>query len=148
MWICCIINGDVNLDPRIFHQACTRLQYFPNIDMFASRTHHQLDNYCSLQLDSEAYHRNCFELNWSEFFPYLNPPWEEISRTLLKIQQDRAYCLLLIPFLESAYWFQLWKSLCVRSWIISCPLYLDENGKLRPPPKWKSCFSVMDGSNY
>ena len=140
-------NGDVKLDPRIFHHACTRLQYFPNIDMFASRTHHQLDDYCSLQPDSEAHHQNCFELNWSEYFPYLNPPWEEIFKTLLKVKRDKATCLLLIPFWESATWFTLWKSLCVRYWIVSGPLYLDENGELRPTPKWKSCFSVVDGSD-
>ena len=103
-------NGDVKLDPRIFHHACTRLQYFPNIDMFASRTHHQLDDYCSLQPDSEAHYQNCFELNWSEYFPYLNPPWEEIFKTLLKVKRDKAACLLLIPFWERTTWFTLWRS--------------------------------------
>ena len=101
--------------------------------MFASRTHHQLDDYCSLQPDSEAHHQNCFELNWCKYFPYLNPPWEGIFKTLLKVKRDT--------------WFNLWKSLCVRYWIVFGPLYLDENGELRPTPKWKSCFSVVDGSD-
>jgi len=83
-------NGDVKPQtPEYSTKLVLDFNTLHNIDMFASRIHHQLDDYCSLQPDSEAHHKNCFELNWSEYFPYLNPPWEEILKTLLKVKRDK-----------------------------------------------------------
>jgi len=83
-------NGDVKSQtPEYSTKLVLDFNTLHNIDMFASLIHHQLDDYCSLQPDSEAHHKNCFELNWSEYFPYLNPPWEEILKTLLKVKRDK-----------------------------------------------------------
>jgi hypothetical protein len=41
---------DVMIHPDFFHQACCELDFFPNLDLFASSAHHQLTAYCSRYL--------------------------------------------------------------------------------------------------
>jgi len=139
-------NSDVKLDPRVFKHACDLLDFQPDIDMYASRRHHQLTNYCSQHIDDEAFHQDCYELDWSQFRPYLNPPWEDIQKMFEKIALDRAYGLVVVPFWQDARWFELMNLITVRHWITGDPLYLDENGNVRPSPRWKTCFALVDGS--
>lgn len=139
-------NSDVKLDPRVFRYVCRKLNYYPDIDMFASSRHHQISCYCSLQDDENAYCRNCYNLEWSKFMAYLNPPWEEIQNALLKVQNDKANCLIVVPYWKSATWFNLLRKLTIRFWVTNQPLYLDENSKLRPSPRWRTCFAIVDGN--
>jgi len=139
-------NSDVMLDPRMFRLVCGKLGFYPDIDMYASTRHHQLSRYCSLQIDGNSYCRNCYMLDWYEYIPYVNPPWEEIGNALTKIRHDQANCLVVVPLWKRAMWFKLLRRLTYKFWITNRPLYLDENHMLRPRPNWDTCFALVDGS--
>jgi hypothetical protein len=53
-------NSDVMLDPKVFAYVCDKFDFRPNIDLFASRRHHQLSTYCSKDSDEFAFCRDCF----------------------------------------------------------------------------------------
>jgi hypothetical protein len=137
-------KSDVMLNPPVFEYACRILQFRPNIDMFATARHHQLPRYCSPTKDPAAFRVNCYSLNWNLYRPYLNPPWEDISKTLEKFVQERTIGMLVIPLWQNATWFQLWKTLDVRHIILDEPIYLDDSNRLRPPPNWKTVISIVD----
>ena len=138
-------KSDVKLDPRIFREACTRLKFQPDIDLFASDRHHQLDRYCSMNKDSKAYCCDAFSVSWFKFRPYINPPWELIDRVLEKVIAEKVTCLMLIPLWRHCSWFDVFDRITVRNCIYDKPLYLDERNRLRPKPSWSSCFAVIDG---
>ena len=139
-------NSDVMMDPRVFRYACRLLRFRPNIDMFASRRHHQLPRYCSFHADDFAFHNDCFTLNWSQFRPYFNPPWEDIGKMIHKVIVEHVKCMVVVPYWINASWFTLFSRMMVRYWITGIPLYLDESGDVRPSPKWKTCIAILDGS--
>jgi hypothetical protein len=139
------VKSDVPLDPEVFEFVCEQLNFYPEIDVFASAKHHQLSAYCSRTYDVNAVCQDGFTLDWSRHKCYLNPPWEEISNVLDKVVTDKAVALLVIPYWRRAEWFGLWENLNVRSIIIDEGIYLDREGYRRPPPKWRTCFSIVDG---
>ena len=134
------------LDPSMFREACRRLNFKPDIDLFASQKHHQVSRYCSLYPDSNAFCTHVFTLDWSQFRSYINPPWPMIPRILRYLVKCQARALVLIPYWTSVSWFTLWTKLLVKTWLVTDPLYLDNQGNLRPKPKWSSCFAILDGS--
>jgi hypothetical protein len=138
-------KSDVKLHPSVFQEACERLKFEPNVDLFANARHHQLPKYGSSNYDPQAYCHDAFSITWRGLRPYLNPPWEIIDKVLDKIIEDQVECLMLIPYWESAHWFRKWNFLATRKWLVQSPLYLDEKENIRPKPRWHSCFAILDG---
>ncbi|MES9906570.1 MAG: hypothetical protein ABW168_28300 [Sedimenticola sp.] len=86
------------LKRHIFERLTEQLLQ-PNIDMFASRLNAQLDCYVSWVPDPNAFHVNAFALVWSEFTPYLFPPFKLVGKVLNKIHEDRVEkALIVCPF--------------------------------------------------
>ena len=53
----------------------TAQMFQPDIDLFASGSNIQFENYVSWSRDPNAFHVNAFSLNWSGFTPYIFPPF-------------------------------------------------------------------------
>ena len=103
---------DVQLDPTIFDQACHLLYFYPSVDLFASREHHQVHRYFSADpSDMAASGHNAFAHHWqSEQRPYLNPPWSLIHRVLEKLEQDNVRAMVFVPEWTWSSWWPLWES--------------------------------------
>ena len=138
---------EVKLDPRIFALACKWLEVRPQVDLFASDVHHQLDEYYSVdQSDPNAKGIDAFNFVWeSPPVLYINPPWTLIGKVLAKIIHDQAYALLVTPEYRRAPWQPMLDQVIIKSFLWTKPLYLDDQGKLRPQPRWNTRFSVVLG---
>ena len=140
---CSFDNEDVLLHPTTFVNVCKAFQFFPEIDLFASARHHQVNSYCSQFPDPNAVACDAFSLNWRNLRCWINPPWSLIPAVLSKISNERCSALMLIPLWRSAPWFSKFSSLCHSHLILKGSLYVDDNGLLRPPPSWLSCVGFI-----
>ena len=123
----------VKLDPKIFRLAIKELHFKPSADLFASATHHQLPRYYSKTYNSKAVRTNAFSINWNlEATPYVNPPWSLIPNVLDKISTEQVKVMIVLPFWTQADWFLLFKKLMIKYMIFDEPIYLDDDGNLRP----------------
>ena len=79
---------------------CENLRVQPVSDLFASRTHHQLVNYLTVELDDEyAAGFNAFAYKWGpEQIPYANPPWSLFDRVVDKLFKDCSKIMLVTPY--------------------------------------------------
>ena len=83
-------DADWILNPTLFHRACVKCQFVPDIDCFASRINSQLDRYISFKPDPFAEHIDAFSVNWGWFDkPYLFLPFSVIRQTLQKLRVDK-----------------------------------------------------------
>jgi len=138
----------VLLDPRIFRKARKELRFQPSIDIFASRTHHQLPRYFSKSADAQAAGINAMKQNWqAEAAPYINPPWSLIYQVLRKIKREQVRALVVLPEWPNADWYPLMCDMLERSMLIREPLYLDDQGHLRPAPRWNTRIAILNGSS-
>ena len=96
-----------------------------NIDMFASQQNAQLHKYVSWMSDPNAFHCNAFSLNWSQFTPYLFPPFRLMGRVLNKIMEDQVQqALIVCPFLPNQTWYPLFLDVLV-SFPVRIPRHKD-----------------------
>lgn len=139
---------DVLVKPEIWLRMCQQLMVTPCIDLFAPAAHRQLHRYYTADpTDGEALGHNEFAYVWSpEVCLYANPPWALIPFVLSKICWDRARVLLVTPNWPAAPWYPLLKAITVRQkeWVGG--IYLDEAGRLRPPPRWTTLFTYVVGT--
>lgn len=104
-----------------------RLHCFdPDIDLFASRLNCQLDNFVSWSFDPKASFTDAFSISWSNFKPYIFPPFSLIGRIVNKIIQDNVEkAILVVPFWPTQNWFPL-----ILSHLISLPVRLPRHDDL------------------
>lgn len=62
--------------------------FYPDMDLFASRLNRQLENYISWFPDPFAFTSDAFFISWSDFKPYIFPPFSLIGRVLQKLEDD------------------------------------------------------------
>ena len=77
--------------------ALSRLNFKPEIDLFASRLNKQFDKYCSLWPDPNAFAIDAFTFPWTTEKFYCFPPFSCILLVLQKIKQDTATGILVVP---------------------------------------------------
>ena len=86
------------LKSEIFHRICNHF-FLPDIDLFASRLNCQLPKYVSWSFDPHAIFTDAFTISWSEFKPYIFPPFSLIGKVMLKIMSDKVEkAILIVPF--------------------------------------------------
>ena len=93
------IDGEWILNPYIFQQLSVKL-IEPDIDLFASilnNFNYQIKTYVSWKHDPEAIAIDPFMLSWEMYNLYAFPPFSLIGRVLLKITDDQAEGLLIVP---------------------------------------------------
>ena len=139
-------NEDVKLDPKIFQRARRLLSFKPNVDMFASYKHHQLPRYYSRIPDPKSQGIDAFKVDWNiEPRPYVNPPWTLIPKVLRKIQHDGVRTMMVVPHWPNASWWPLFTHMCEKSIKVTEPIYLDDQGRLRPKPVWDTTIGILNG---
>ncbi|CAB4030534.1 Transposon Tf2-6 poly [Paramuricea clavata] len=101
----CRRNTEWCLDKKLFHKACEKLHFMPNIDLFASRINYQVKPFFSYHPDPEALAVNAFHQTWSDYKFYAFPPFSIISRVLQKIQKEQCEGLILVPKWPTQTWW-------------------------------------------
>ena len=59
-------NEEVPLDPNVFHYACHRLQFTPDLDIFANSENAQVPRFLSAYPMTRSCGLNAFNYDWSE----------------------------------------------------------------------------------
>ena len=131
------------LNPKIFRAACNHFHFRPQIDLFASKSNHQLPMYHSWWMDKDSL-GNAWDSKWTRP-SWANPPWEMISKMLDKVQQDRALVLVCLPVWKSAKWWpKMLEMQKTEMWIWSkIAMYKDPEGHSLPPPRWPTLFTIL-----
>jgi hypothetical protein len=99
------LNTEWCLSKSIFKMGCQKLQFTPNIHLFASRINHQLKPYVSYRPDPEAIAVNAFHISWTHYSLYAFPPFSVIMQVLQKIQEDQATGIVVIPNWPTQVWW-------------------------------------------
>jgi hypothetical protein len=134
-----------HLDKAIFHKVCTHFDNYPEIDLFANRYNKQTKKFCSWRADrlseGNAFQTTRKNLSW------LNPPWELIPQCLRKLRTDRARVLFCLPHWATAHWWRDLLSMLQTKLLIvkGQPLYKNPQGEPLPPPRWATCFGILQG---
>ena len=134
------------LKDNIFQRVCSHF-FMPDIDLFASRLNKKLTRFISWFPEPGAFHVDAFSLSWSQFKPYIFPPFNLIAKVLNKIVQDNVErAILILPFWRAQAWFPV-----LLERIISLPVRLPRhrdlltlpfNGEKHPLSKKMKTFAV------
>ena len=100
-----------------------RPEFICNIDMFSSHLNNILPTFASWYPCPGSIMTDCFNLNWSNWIPFLHPPCRLISKTLRKLDRDRVQIAQgIFPIRPSAAW---WTNLVLH--MKSPPILLPKN---------------------
>ena len=89
------------LDPLVIQPFLKTCQ----TDLFASRLTHQLDNYISWRPDPGAIHSDALTIHWGPLKGYAFPPFNLISKTLVKVITDKTEIVLVAPVWQAQPWW-------------------------------------------
>ena len=120
-------RSDWMLCPQIFDKINTLLGPL-QVDLFASRLTHQLQNYVSWRPDPEAMATDAFTLDWTQFQGYANPPWNLIGRVLSHVRNQKAQVTLVAPIWRSQIWYPTLLEMAIQ-----IPLHLPNTPSLIMP---------------
>ena len=76
-----------------------------SLDLFASRSNKQLDNYVSWNPDPECKFVDAFSINLEPYKFYAFAPFSLLPSCLQKIQRDQATDILIVPLWPTQAWF-------------------------------------------
>ena len=93
------------LDKASLIWALERLDFKPDIDLFASRINHQLPRYVSYRPDPEAFAIDAFSLDWSNLDFYAFPPFSVIPTVLNKLVTEGAQGICVLPDWPTQPWY-------------------------------------------
>lgn len=93
----------------------------PDIDLFASIWNAKCNLYVTRYPVKQAPLVDALTLNWSHWFFYAFPPFSLILKTLVKIKQDNAEGIVVVPNWPNQTWFPLFKKLAYPGYIIFEP---------------------------
>ena len=99
------IHTEWKLNSNLFYFICNNLNFYPNIDLFASSLNSQLPCYMSYRPDPGSTAIDSFLEDWSDLHFYAFPPFIIIPRVLQKIHHERATGILIVPDWPSQPWF-------------------------------------------
>ena len=80
-------------------------QYYPEINLFASRLNTQLLRFFSYRPDPFAEVTNAFSVSWEDKKVYRFPPFAYIGKILQNISADKSTGLLVVPNWPTQIWF-------------------------------------------
>jgi hypothetical protein len=143
-------RNDYSVPLSQLRQVCQQLNVEPVLDMFAADHNHKFPKFWSWTRSPFAMAQDAFAQNWSQEVQgtmYANPPWPVISQFLQKVQIDKARVLFLLPLWKGQPWWPLlWSMLESRLIVHHHPRFVDRWGVALPPPRWKVCFGIINGS--
>ena len=99
-------SSEWKLDPNIFQKLC-QIWGVPEIDLFASRTSHQLKTYYAWKPDPFSRATDAMQQNWTHLYAYAFTPFSMIGRTLRKASRQGTHLMLIAPMWQSQTWYPL-----------------------------------------
>ena len=90
-------SSEWQLWPTFLKGCIDQLQFYPNIDLFATRINKQFPCCVSFKPDPKAFVIDAFTIDWSPYTFYAFPPFNIISRVLRQIQDDNAMEICIFP---------------------------------------------------
>ncbi|WZN60925.1 reverse transcriptase domain-containing protein [Chloropicon roscoffensis] len=107
------------------------------LDLFASFFNRQCNQYCSL-LPSPGSQGDAFQRKWTGDGNFLNPPFSQLARVIMKLLTDGGGGILIIPVWKTKPWWRLVQHLpvSVTRMYHDLPLYTNEAGEMMPAPRW------------
>ena len=117
------------IDSTILYEALGKINFRPDIDLFASRLNTQFPRYVSFRPDPGAVAIDALTLNLSHFQFYAFPPFSVISTFLQKVQEDKATGICVIPDWPTQAWYPKAMQMC-----FTPPLKLGPGRKLLKLP--------------
>jgi len=110
-------SSEWKLSPIVFNKLCQQ-RGVPSIDLFASRTSHQVPRYMSWKLDPYSQGRDAFQIMWKHLEAYAFPPFSLIPRVLQKVQLEQASIMLITPAWQTQAWYPRVLQMCVQNPIL------------------------------
>lgn len=109
-----IDNDDTEweLDERNFNKVINVFG-MPDIDLFASDQNKKCDIYISWKRDPKAWLIDAFTVSWTDLKFYAFPPFSLVLKTLVKIKNDKALGILIVPDWPGQSWWPLFNELLV-----------------------------------
>ena len=121
----------------IFGYIQKYLDFYPSVDLFASRTNSQLPLFFAYRPDPKAEVINAFCVSWHNLSFYCFPPFSCIGKVLQKIIFDNATGILILPNWPSQFWFTVLQDLLLTEVFIIPPnannSYLPNQPDLKHP---------------
>ena len=97
-------SSEWKLNPEICKEVVLKMGR-PQVDLFASRTSHQLNPYMSLKADPSCWAVDALQQDWAHLFPYAFPPFNLIGRVLKKVRDQKINMILIAPLWVSQPWY-------------------------------------------
>ena len=116
------------------------------IDLFASGVNHKLPHFASWTPEKGAEIVDAFTVQWTDFIPFLNPPFSLWSQVLNKMCQDHTELAVgLIPILPNNPWFAHMLQMLVK-----LPVLMPRNTAhlMRLPWDKSKCHSMAKNLRY
>ena len=110
-------RSEWKLSPVIFQRVC-RVLGTPDIDLFTSRTSHQVPAYMAWKPDPGSIATDALQQSWSNHFPYAFPPFCLIGRVLAKLKKEKVRLLLVTPTWQTQTWYSMLIGMSVRNPIL------------------------------
>ena len=98
-------EAEWRLNKAALQNALSRLNFRPDIDLFASRINYLFPKYVSYRPDPEAFAIDAFSLQWSKLDFYTFPPFNVIPAVLSKIQREEALGVVVFPDWPAQGWY-------------------------------------------
>ena len=89
-------NMEWELNQDIFLELCGRWGT-PEIDVFANRLNHKLNDYFSWKPDSGAKAIDAMTENWVNYFAHIFSPFNMVGRVLRKLEAEQGTAILIVP---------------------------------------------------
>ena len=118
------------LNRTLLSHALDKLQFTPEIDLFASRINCQFPQYVAYRPDPGAMAIDAFSIPWTWLKFYAFPPFSVITSLVKKIQEDKAEGVCVLPDWPTQPWFP--KAMRMTA---------------RPPVKLKACKMLLSLPN-
>ena len=96
--------SDWKLKRRVFLQI-VKTWGTPEIDLFASRTAHQLETYFSWRPDPDCQAIDALTQTWDQTLGYAFPPFSLIGRCLEKVRRSQTTVVLIAPIWTAQPWY-------------------------------------------
>ena len=139
---------EFQLKPHLFQEMCRKMNYWPEVDLFAKRWNRQTQEYCSRETDPRS-RGNAFLLNWGLQKNWMNPPLNLVPVCLSKLQQEKATALVCLPVWQSAPWWPKVLNMMEGQPQVVQPgqaIHQDKEGKNMPAQRWETLFCTLNGA--
>ena len=117
------------LHPWLFREVCSTYGT-PEVDLFASRTSHQIPKYMSLKADPNCLAVDALQQRWTQGVLYAFPPFNLIGRVLQKVRAEGASLILIAPVWVTQPWYPSLMELAV-----GAPLLLPKHVEVLENPE-------------